>query len=374
MNFDEILGLEHIKHHLVNSIENRRVAHAQLFVGEHGYGTLPMALAYARLLIENSQKNSLKVNVLEHPDVHFVYPINSVSKSSKKPLSKDLLPQWRDFIQVSPYGNLFDWYKHIGIEKKQGLINVDEASQISKDLSLKAFNGGAKVMIIWCAYRLNTQAANKLLKLIEEPPQNTFFILITNQEDQILDTIKSRCQRLNFPPLSEADISSALQQNFNVEATKASSIAHQADGDYTAAIHLLQQSDDEQRFETLFIRWVRSAFRAKGYKYVVKDLIDWSDELASENRETQKRFLQYCIQFFRQALLFNYDAKDLVYLKVDDPKFKFSGFAQFIGGHNINDLFKALEDALYYVERNGSGKMIFTDLSFELTRLLHKKK
>lgn len=374
MDFDQILGLEHIKHHLVNSIENRRVAHAQLFVGEHGYGTLPMALAFAKQLIEKSQKRPQNIKVLEHPDVHFVYPINSIPKSTKKPVSQDLLPQWRTFINENPYGNLFDWYMHIGIEKKQGLINVHEATQINKVLSLKSFTGGAKVMIIWCADRLNTQAANKLLKLIEEPPNNTFFILTTSHEDQILDTIKSRCQRLKFPPLSELNIADGLQGHYGLDSAKAKSIAYQADGDYTVAIHLSQRRDDEHRFEELFIRWVRSAFRAKGNKYVVRDLVDWSDELAAENRETQKRFLQYCIQFFRQALLFNYDAKELVYLKVSDPKFKFSGFAQFIGGHNIDDLFKTLEDALYYVERNGSGKMIFSDLSFQLTRLLHKKK
>jgi DNA polymerase-3 subunit delta' len=261
----------------------------------------------------------------------------------------------------------------IGIEKKQGSINVDEAAHVVKSLSLKSFEGGPKVMIVWCADKLNTAASNKLLKLIEEPPNNTYFLLITESPEDILQTIRSRCQRLDFPPLGETDLVNGLLAKFDISEKEAIRISQQADGSFSKAVHLAEHDSDDQKFEQWFITWVRSAFQAKGNKHVVTDLLDWSDALASETRETQKRFLNYCIQFFRQALLKNYKAEKLVFLSPYDANFKFDKFSEFISGANITDIFKVLEDAIFHVERNGSAKMIFSDLSFQLTRFLHKK-
>lgn len=372
MNYDDVLGLDHLKNHLKTTVEKQRVAHAQLFIGEHGYGVLPLALAFAAHLVTFAGKKSYHSSILEHPDVHFVYPVNVTESSSKKPTSQEFLEDWRSFIRQSPYQNLFDWYQHIGIEKKQGLIKVTQAQEILKILSLKSFSGGVKVMIIWCADLMNRETSNKLLKLIEEPPKDTFFILTTSNPDQIIDTIKSRCQLLHFPPLSESVIADALIEQ-SIESHLAKSIAHQADGDFVRALHLAYHNEDELQFEDWFISWVRSAFRAKGNKAVVDDLVNWSEDLAKQTRELQKRFLEYCLQFFRQALLHNYKANDLVFLKPNDKKFKFEAFSTFITGANIKPIFEAISDAIYHIERNGNAKMIFTDLSFQLTRFLHKK-
>lgn len=379
MIFDSILGLSHLKNHLRNSIHNNRVPHAQLFVGSTGSGTLPMAVAFARelLLYHTTKGRSSSINnlmdQLTHPDLHFVYPINKTTNSSKKPVSKDFISDWRNFLLENPYQTLYDWYTSIGIEKKQGSINVDEAADIVKSLSLKSYEGGPKIMILWCADKMNTAASNKLLKLIEEPPNNTYFILITESPEDILQTIKSRCQRLDFPPLGEADLVDGLLSKFDISEKEALKISQQSDGSFSKAMHLAEHNSDDEMFEKWFITWVRSAFRAKGNKHVVIDLLDWSEDLAKETRETQKRFLNYCILFFRQALLNNYSTKQLVYLSPYDSNFKFEKFSEFISGSNITEIFHVLEEAIFHIERNGNAKMIFSDLSFQLTRFLHKK-
>ncbi|NEV92985.1 DNA polymerase III subunit delta' [Psychroflexus sp. YR1-1] len=379
MTFESILGLEHLKNHLRNSLKNNRVPHAQLFTGPTGSGTLPMAIAFAReLMIHHSpaQRESSIVNFMDqltHPDLHFVYPINKTASSPSKPVSKDFISEFRSFVLDNPYQTLYDWYMQIGIEKKQGSINVDEAANVVKSLSLKAYEGGPKVMIVWCADKMNTAASNKLLKLIEEPPKNTYFILITDSPEDILQTIRSRCQSLGFPPLGEADLVEGLLSKFDISENEAVKISQQADGSFSKALHLAEHNSDDEQFEKWFIVWVRSAFRAKGNKQVVSDLLDWSDQLAAETRETQKRFLNYCIQFFRQALLNNYKAKSLVYLTPYDTQFKFDKFSEFISGANIPEIFAVLETAIFHVERNGNAKLIFSDLSFQLTRFFHKK-
>lgn len=379
MTFENILGLSHLKNHLRRSIDNNRVAHAQIFTGSTGSGTLPMAIAFARELmihLSSKERQSFIENFMDqltHPDLHFVYPINKTSTSPQKPVSKDFISEWRFFLFDNPYQTLYDWYMQIGIEKKQGSINVEEAAHVVKSLSLKSYEGGPKVMIVWCADKMNIQASNKLLKLIEEPPHNTYFILVSDSPEDILQTIRSRCQRLDFPPLGEADILEGLLSKFDISKEEAIKISQQSDGSFSKALHLAEHNSDDEKFEEWFIAWVRSAFRAKGNKHVVSDLLDWSDELASETRETQKRFLNYCIQFFRQALLKNYKASSLVYLSPYDSNFKFDKFSEFISGTNITELFSVLEEAIFHVERNGNAKMIFSDLSFQLTRFLHKK-
>ena len=378
MTFDHILGLDHLKTHLKSSIANNRVPHAQLFTGSTGSGTLPMAIAFARaLMLDHAPEGRLGsvtgfMDDLTHPDLHFVYPINKTSNSPKKPVSKDFIHDWRQFVLSNPYQTLYDWYMKIGIEKKQGSINVDEAADVVKSLSLKSYDGGAKVMIVWCADKLNIAASNKLLKLIEEPPSNTYFILITDAPEDILQTIRSRCQRLDFPPLGEADLVKGLRSKLDISEHEAIKISQQSDGSLSKALHLAEHNSDDEKFEQWFITWVRSAFKAKGNKHIVTDLLNWSEGLASETRETQKRFLNYCIQFFRQALLKNYKADSLVFLSPYDANFKFDKFSQYISGHNIEAIFKVLEDAIFHIERNGNAKMIFSDLSFQLTRLLHK--
>ena len=383
MLFKDILGQDHIKNYLITTANAGRIPHAQLFIGPEGSGTLPMAMAYAQYILcnnsdgENTTGNSacnLKFEHISHPDMHFVYPITSTDEvKGDNVVSTNFLDQWRGFVKENPYGSLFDWYKKLEIPKKQGIISVKESAAINKNLSLKAYEGGYKVMIIWMADKMRTDAANKLLKLLEEPPEKTIFILISESIDDLLQTIISRCQVVDFLALPEQVITDALIATHKVEANLAKKIAHQCEGNYNKALHLLHKDDDDSVFEEWFINWVRAAFKAKGNASVIADLISWSTTIAKEGRETQKNFLQFCIQFFRQALLLNYKATDLVYLEPNFENFKLEKFAPFVHGNNIMDIFKELEDAMYHIERNGNSNIILTDLSIKLTRLLHKK-
>jgi DNA polymerase-3 subunit delta' len=370
MLFNQIIGQEHLKNHLQVSAENGRIPHAQLFVGKEGSGTLPMAIAYAQFLLCSSSSDAaacaIKCEKLQHPDLHFAFPVTTNDAVKKHPVSNLFLKDWRNFIQNHPYGSLFNWLQFIGVENKQGNIGVDEAEAVVKKLQLKSYEGGFKVMLIWMAEKMNIAAANKLLKLIEEPPNKTVFILITENEEQIINTIKSRCQALHFPVLSESDIANSLIEN---EATK---IAQQAEGNYNKAIHLLQNDASDLVFEEWFVTWIRTAFKAKGNAAVVQQLIEWSETIARTGRETQKQFLDYCLQFFRQALLLNYKSDQLVFMETQTG-FDLSKFAPFVHAGNILDIEKELNEAMYHIERNGNAKIILLDLSMKLTRFLHKK-
>lgn len=382
MQFSQILGQEHLKSHLVKSATLGRIPHAQLFVGPEGSGTLAMAIAYAQFILcqnvsnENSGGNescNLKFEHFSHPDLHFIYPTVTTEDVKTKPKSLDFIADWRQFMTQNPYGGLFDWYQLLGVANKQGEIRVEDATEILKSLALKSYEGGYKIMIIWMADKMNISASNKLLKLLEEPLEKTLFILISENEEDIIQTIRSRCQVLHFNALPEKIIAEALISRENIEPRTATKIAHQTQGNYNKALHLLHQDGDEQPFEEWFVAWVRAAFRAKGNAAAIQDLILWSEEIAGLGRETQKKFLHFCIDMFRQALLLNYQTTSLVYMEPKVDKFKFENFAPFVNGNNINDIFKELSDAVYHIERNGNAKIILTDLSIKLTRLIHKK-
>jgi DNA polymerase-3 subunit delta' len=382
MLFSEVLGLPHIKNHLTTTADRGRIPHAQLFVGNHGSGLLPMAIAYAQYILcgnTNSENNTgntacnLKFNHLSHPDLHFAFPVATTDKIKSHPVSDHFMESWRTFLANNPYGSLFDWYKEIGVEKKQGQIGVDEAQEVLKSLSLKSYEGGYKVMLIWMADKMNTACSNKLLKLIEEPPNKTLFILIAEDEEQIIQTIKSRCQILRFPPLSETVIAEKLIENKKVDASIAKKIAIQANGSFSQAQHILKNDSGDEQFENWFITWVRTAFKAKGNKASILELLSWSEDIAASGRETQKSFLHYCLDFFRQAMLHNYQAQELVYIQPKTENFKLEKFAPFITGANIMGITAEIEDAIYHIERNGNAKIILTDLSIKLTRLIHKK-
>ena len=382
MLFSEILGQDYIKNHLTTSALSGRIPHAQLFVGPEGSGTLAMAVAYAQFILcqnvggENTggtDSCNLKFQSFSHPDLHFIYPTVTTEDVKTKPKSLDFIVDWRSFLSANPYGSLFDWYQILGVQNKQGEIRVEDAQEILKLLALKSYEGGYKITILWMAEKMNIAASNKLLKLLEEPSDKTVFILIAENEEDIIQTIRSRCQVLQFAALPEKIISEALISRENIDPRTASKLAHQAQGNYNKAIQLLQETGEDVVFEKWFVDWVRAAFRAKGNAAAIQDLISWSEQIAGLGRETQKKFLGYCIDLFRQALLLNYQTTSLVYMEPKIEKFKLENFAPFVNGNNINEIFKELSDAIYHIERNGNAKIILTDLSIKLTRLIHKK-
>lgn len=382
MLFSEILGQEHIKSHLTKSAEAGRIPHAQLFVGPEGSGTLAMALAYSQYVLcrnlggENNSGNescNLKFGNLSHPDLHFIYPTVTTEDVKTKPKSIDFLKDWREFILENPYSGLFDWYQKLDAKNKQGEIRVDDAQETLKALSLKSYEGGYKIMIVWMAEKMNIAASNKLLKILEEPPEKTLFILIAEDEEDIIQTIRSRCQVLHFIGIPETEIAKKLTSEKNIDAREAQKIAHQSQGNFNKALKLLSDHNEDEPFEQWFVLWVRAAFRAKGNAAAIHDLISWSETIAGLGREPQKKFLNYCMEMFRQALLLNYQATSLVYMEPKIDKFKLENFSPYVNGSNTNDIYREISDAIYHIERNGNAKIILTDLSIKLTRLIHKK-
>lgn len=382
MHFSEIIGQEHLKNHLTKSADAGRIPHAQLFVGPEGSGTLATAIAYAQYILcnnnggENSNGNescNIKFSNLTHPDLHFIYPTVTALGITSKPKSIDFIKEWRDFISQNSYGSLFDWLNFLEAGNKQGEIRVDDAQEILRLLSLKSYEGGYKIAIIWMADKMNIAASNKLLKLLEEPTDKTLFLLIAENEEDIIQTILSRCQVLHFNGLSENNIAERLMTDFNIDQREAKKIAHQAQGNFNKALKFINENGEDAVFEEWFVEWVRAAFRAKGNASAISDLIKWSETIAGIGRETQKKFLNYCIEMFRQALLINYQTTSLVYMEPKVAKFKLENFAPFVNGSNIDAIFTELSDAIYHIERNGNAKIILTDLSIKLTRLIHKK-
>ena len=378
--FKNVIGNKKTVNYLTSSVDDSRIAHAQLFVGPEGVGMLQVAISYAKYIlcknknVENFDfENCLnKVGQLSHPDVHYVFPVTSTENVKKHPISDNFLKEWKEFVHLYPYGMLQDWYTHLGIEKKQGQIGVDEALEIVKKLSLKSYEGGYKVMIIWMADKMNTQTSNKILKILEEPPEKTVFILITENLEEIISTITSRCQIVEFNKPELKEIEDFLISK-GVSETLSKRYAHLSQGNINRALKFSKNEKDDKLFEEWFVNWVRYAFKAKGNAASIIDLIRWSEEVASYGREVQKQFLHYCIEFFRQALLENYTTQNLVYLDEGLEGFELKKFAPFVNGSNINEIFKELYDAIYHIERNGNGKIILTDLSIKLTRLIHKK-
>ena len=381
MHFSEVLGQEAIKSRLKTAIASNHLAHAQLFVGAEGSGTLAMALALARKVLcsaeglteEQKRAGHLKMDHLNHPDLHFVFPVATSDMAKTKPISDHYAAPWRTFIQTQVYGNLFDWYQLIGTEKKQGNISVEEAKDLSQKLSLKSYEGGYKVMLVWGVEKMNTAAANKILKLLEEPPEKTLFILIAEDEEQLLATIRSRCQITYFKKLQEIDVVKGLLAE-GAAAQNAKQIAVVAEGNFNKALDLFRQDSEELRFGEWFVFWVRAAFKAKGNKSAINELLNWSGEVAKPGREIQKNFLLYCLSLFREAVLMEYGLEQLQHTQIEVSNFDFKKFAPFVHEGNIEQISMALESAMYEIERNGNAKMVFTDLAISLTRLLHAPK
>jgi DNA polymerase-3 subunit delta' len=374
MLFNAVLGHEPQKKSLANSLAVKRIPHAQLFEGGDGHGLLQMALAYANTVVcgdTPAGASMQKATGMVHPDIHFVFPTAITSEVKTKPTSNDFLGKWRSFVSEQPFGSLYDWMRYLGAENKQGVINVNDALSVIQKVSLKSFEGGWKCVIIWHAEKLTLAASNKLLKSIEEPPAKTLFLLLCPDAFQLIATIRSRCQQTSFGSIDQNLIAKYLEKK-GVGNALSIAVADQSKGNMGTALGLVDQQNELAQYEDWFVAWVRTAFRAKGNKAVVLELSDWSLSMGAKGIETQKQFLSFAIQLFRAAFMHHYKLGAVAnfYPKSD---FKLERFASFVHGGNILPIISALEESVYHLSRNGSAQMIFTELSFKLTRLLHAK-
>lgn len=372
MRFSEVVGQSEIKQKLIKSVRDGKISHAQLFAGGEGTGALAAALAYSTyILCSNRGENDscgtcpacIKSDQLAHPDLHFVFPI---ILKHKEDTSDVYVGEWKESVKQNPYLNLRDWYAALEEEKKQGVIGKNESNAIVKKLSLKSFEGGYKICIMWMPELLNLTAANKLLKIIEEPPQQTLFILVAQDYDNLLQTITSRLQLTRFKPLVQSEIVDGLQQGYNISETDAIRIASISDGDFRkAGRHVNEEGIQDQSFQH-FRDWMRLCFRKD-----VPGIMSWVDDIAGIGRENQKALLEYGTTIFHQCVLGKYVGAAQINLVGGEREFG-EKFMPFIKGSNIEDLQEEFEKARYHIGRNALPKILFLDLSFKVFRLLNQ--
>jgi DNA polymerase III subunit delta' len=370
MQFSEVVGHEDLKALFIEEIKNDKVSHAQLFLGKPGYGTLPLALSFVQYLFcENKQEKDScgqcascrKVENLQHPDVHFSFPtVQTISK-----ISNNVLGDWRDQIDNEPYFDLNKWIKRIDVKERKPIIGKDESQQIIKKLSLRSYEGGYKVMIIWMAEEMNTTCANKLLKIIEEPPSKTLFILVAESQEYMLQTILSRTQKVLIPRIEMSALSEYLKRAKNMGSEGADSVAARSDGDLLEAQEFIGDHVEHDQNREQFVQLMRVC-----YKKNVMDMIQWAESIAATSKEHQKVFLKYALHMFRQSLLRNYTEDHLTRVSSEEDKF-LQNFSKYITGNNIGDFTETFNKAHYHIERNANGKILFTNLCFQVMRFIH---
>jgi len=374
MKFSDIPGQKEIIQRLIGSVKSERVSHAQLFTGPEGCGNLALALAYAQYIsCENKTagdscgtcKSCIKYEKLIHPDLHFVFPVIK-NKSSSEPVSDNYIQQWREFVRKSPYFNLNRWLDSIEVGNAQGLIFASEASEILKKLSLKAFESDFKIMIIWLPEKMHPSSANKLLKLIEEPPEKTLFILVSDEPDKVIPTILSRCQLIKIPSFKNEDISSYLLDTFKIHKARADDMAGVVNGNLIRAVELCENEDSPLKNLDYFKTLMRFA-----WKRDIIAIINWSEDMAAIGREPQKSFLSFTLRLLRENLMLTLGQKknNLVYLTGEESEFS-SKFHPFISQDNIYQFTDEINKAYAHIEANGNARIIFLDLGLRITRLI----
>jgi DNA polymerase-3 subunit delta' len=376
MLFKDIVGQDSLKNRLTETVRENRVSHAWFFFGPEGSGTLPLSLALARYILCTDRRESdscgncascRKVSRYIHPDLHFTFPVNktrSVDKDSV--VSDDFIADWRGFLLKQPYGRLTQWYDAIDLENKQGIINTEESKRLTGKLNLKSFEADHKVAVIWKPEKLHDQAGNKLLKLLEEPPPGTIFILAGENPDQLLPTIRSRCVQVKVPRISDAALHEVLLQKHGVAEKKALEIVRLASGNYLKALELLSAEEDSGYHFIHFRDLMRLCFTKN-----IPGLIKISEELSVLTREKQKSFLEYSLRTIRESLAMHFNKPGIVYVTAGEEVFT-SNFAPFVNGSNAESIIRELTRAITDIERNANGRIVFLDMALRLSALIKK--
>lgn len=365
MRFGNIHGLEETKKHLISSAQRNHVAHAQLFSGVEGSALLPMALAFASYLnCENPTDTDScgecgscsKSYKYIHPDIHFVFPVSSTEKiTGKEVVSKSYLPAWRNFLIDNPYGNTVDWAIAFGGENKQLNISRQESREMIDALSLKAFEGKYKIMIIWMPELMHPAAANGILKILEEPAAKTVFLLVSPQKEQLLKTIRSRTQLIRIPPFTNTELIHLLVNEYTIESTKAKQLAHLADGSLRTALMIHQEADIN--LHTMFIDWMRNCF---AHNFI--ELSSDAEKFASLAKSAQKTLLLYGLEILRESLVAGQEEDKLLRMTGDEKIFV-KKFSKTLNTNLIDLLARQLSESHYHLERNANAKIVFMNLS-----------
>ena len=374
MFFRDIIGQDEAKQRLIREAKEGKIAHARLFCGPEGIGKLPLAIAYARYLSCQNPgvddacgtcPNCMKYNKLAHPDLHFVFPVIKIR--SKDTVSDDFLSEWRELLSQTPYFNLNMWLKEMGAENQQAQIYVKESDEIIRKLNLKSSQGGYKIMIIWLPEKMNVECSNKLLKLLEEPPSQTIFLLVSEEPEMLLTTIQSRTQRFNLYGIEEKQIAQKLIQQYGILEQDAIDIAHRCEGNFLKALETIHLNEENQLFFEMFVSLMRLSYQRK-----IREMKQWSETMASMGRERQKQFLQYCQRMIRENFIYNFHESSITFLNEEERHFS-SRFAPFVNERNVIGIMDELSEAQRHIEQNVNARMVFFDFSLKMIVLLVQK-
>ena len=374
MFFKDVIGQEEAKQRLIREAKEGKIAHARLFCGPEGIGKLPLAIAFARYLSCNNPGENdacgvcpscIKFNKLAHPDLHFVFPV--IKKKAKDTVSDDFISEWRELLSHTPYFNLNIWLEEMGAENQQAQIYVKESDEIIRKLSLKSSQGGYKIMIIWLPEKMNVECSNKLLKLLEEPPSQTIFLLISEEPDMLLTTIQSRTQRFTLYGIKEECIMERLQNQYGLQEKDANSIAHQSEGNFLKALESIHLSEENKLFFDLFVNLMRLSYQRK-----IREMKQWSETLAAMGREKQKHFLSYCQRLVRENFIYNFQDPSLIFMNEEEQNFS-KRFAPYINEKNVMGIMDELSEAQRHIEQNVNARMVFFDFSLKMIVLLVQK-
>ena len=363
-----------LKNQLVQLYLTNRVPHALLFSGNEGSGHFQLAMFFAKVLLCKEVdrgpcghcSSCKKIDNFNHPDLHFSFPIH-LSKSEKSEVSDDQRAGFVSMVQEYHSIGKQVWYAKMGNENKQGVIGVKEGHEIIKKMQLKSYEGGKKILIVWLPELMNVQAANKLLKLIEEPPEKTNLIFVSDRSEQLLQTISSRLQQIKVPPLENNFVSTYLQSHFNVEENDANMLSKSAGGNLHKAIYKHFNNEKSQEFLAQFVQWMRLC-----YSRNISDTIDWVNDFSKRGRETNKEFLRYTLELFRQCIT-NHYMLSMDGLSLEEEQFLMK-FKPFINHKNIIGLNEVINEAYYHVERNANIKILMLDVSLQLYKLIRNSK
>ena len=374
MKFSDVVSQEAVKQRLLHDVRNNRIPHALMLTGPKGAGKMPLALALAQyLLCEHPGgeepcgmcRSCRMVEEWAHPDLHFTFPIIKKKNSSTAPVCDDYLKEWRQQLSRGLYFDVNDWLETMRADNQQAVYYVTESDALLRKLAIKSSQGGNRVIVMWLPERMNQETANKLLKLIEEPPSRTYFIMVCEEPDKVLGTIISRTQRLQVPALSAQEISEALVSRYALPQDLAVELAHVSQGSLTEALHRMAAGNDEAQFFEQFVSLMRLAYMRK-----IKDLREWSDAMASTGREPQKRFLRFAQRMLRENFIYNFQRQDSLNYQMRNEADFSRNFARFINERNVIRMMEELADAERDIEGNVNAKMVFFDLALHTIVLL----
>lgn len=367
--FEQVIGQQEAQQRLLQLVDEQRLPHAIMLCGPMGCGKMALAMAFAAHLLRRNANDAAMLAKWEHPDLHFTFPTIKLPSMSAdhKPVSDDFIRQWHDMIKGGPYFTMTEWMEHMGAANQQAIITAGESDALSHKLSLKSSQGGYKVSLIWLPERMNIECANKILKLLEEPPQQTVFLLVCEAPDRLLETIRSRVQRIDVKRIANKDITDALIEQRGLMTDKAERVAHMAGGSWLKALEALKADSENEFFLDMFQTLMRMAYARR-----VKDMKTWSERMATAGREKQKRFLEYALRLVRENFMYNFGERDLCYMTEREEDFA-KKFARYINEANVIEISDLITLAIRDIGQNANAKIVFFHLAIQMIVLLIQK-